>query len=138
MEHADIISLELEVCAVGHDDTDVWMQGSLVVAINRARPYTEDEIVLADRLLASLEQDGDFQIFSCVCGMPGCAGRAKGIRVQHRQGVVEWLDLDREQAWQFERVRIDRELAQVREDVEMFKRFFARKGISYVGLGWDW
>ena len=133
----DTISLELEVSAAAYNDTDVWMQGSLVVAINRVRPYTEDEIVVADRLLASLEHDGDFQIFSCVCGTPACAERAKGIRVRHGQGVVEWFDLDRERAWQFERARIDRDLATVRGDVEMFKRFFARKGIPYVGLGRD-
>jgi hypothetical protein len=133
----DTISIELEVCAAGGDD-DVWMQGSLVVAINRARPYTADEVVLADCFYESLEHDGDFQIFSCVCGVPACAGRAKGVRVHHRQEVVEWVDLDREQAWRFDRVRIERDVARVRDTVDMFKRFFARKGIQYVGLGYDW
>src|SRR3954470_16279996 len=94
----DTISVELEVCAAGYDDSDVWMNGSLVIAINRARPYNEDELVLADRFFASLEQDGDFQIFSCVCGIPDCAGRAKGVRVQHHQGILDWVDLDRGQA----------------------------------------
>jgi len=40
----DTISVELEVCAAGYDDTDLWMNGSLVIAINRARPYNEDEL----------------------------------------------------------------------------------------------
>src|SRR5882672_7256533 len=124
----DPISIELEVRAAGSDDSDVWMHGSLVIAINRTRPYSEDEIILADRFFASLERDGDFQIFSCVCGMPDCAGRPKGIRVHHRKGIVEWTDLDREQSWRLERVRIDRDLARVRDDVHMFKRFFAGKG----------
>jgi hypothetical protein len=134
----DAISIELEVSASGYDDTDVWMTGSLVIAINRTRPYTEDEIILTDRFFSSLERDGYFQIFSCVCGMPDCAGRPQGIRVQHRQGIVEWTDLDREQNWQLERVSIDRDLARVRDDVHMYRRFFAGKGIRYVGVGCDW
>lgn len=70
--------------------------------------------------------------------MPDCAARPKGIRVLHRQDVVEWTDLDREQSWQLARPRIDQDLARVRESVLMFKRFFAERGIRYVGVGYDW
>ena len=53
----DSISIELYVQAVGsvHDENDVYMHGSLVIAINRSRPYTENELVLPEALYSSLE-----------------------------------------------------------------------------------
>jgi uncharacterized protein YqiB (DUF1249 family) len=133
----DSISLELEVHAAAYDDSDVWMNGVLVIAINRKRPYDEDEIILVDHFLESLECDGDFRIFSCVCGLPSCAARSQGVRVCHRAGIVEWTDLDRGSRWQFERAKIAEDLARVRDEARRFKRFFAAKGIRYVGVGHD-
>ncbi|MEM1181706.1 MAG: hypothetical protein AAGM22_25405 [Acidobacteriota bacterium] len=42
----------------------------------------------------SLTTDGTFSIWTCTCGDAGCAGRPKGVRVKHSDGIVRWYDRD--------------------------------------------
>jgi hypothetical protein len=43
---------------------------------------------------ASCIRPGRYFIWTCDCGFPGCAGRFEGVRVAHRDGLVEWYDVD--------------------------------------------
>jgi hypothetical protein len=61
-ENLDTIRIELEVVSV-LDEQDVWMQGNIVIIINREKPYTEDDIVETEILFQSLEADGEYFIF---------------------------------------------------------------------------
>lgn len=61
---------------------------------NRAWPAVID----LDQLQASVDQDGDFAIFTCECGEASCAGIAEPVRVRRDAVGVRWRLGD---AWRF-------------------------------------
>jgi len=43
-----------------------------------------------DELARSLKGAGEFNIFTCECGISGCAGIEQGVLVKHENEFVEW------------------------------------------------
>jgi len=136
-QELDSILVELDVFAV-NDGSDVWMQGCLVLIINGKRPYSEDDIVITDTFLKSLDNDGEHFIFSCHCGIPECTGWEKGIEVSTFDNIIKWKNLNNNESWSFDKNRISSQVDSIREEVLFFKQYFKKKGIHYVGVGFTW
>lgn len=60
----DSVNLELVITACRLEEDNIWMQGDLEIRLNTEKPYSESDIINVDELLKSLEQEGDFFIFS--------------------------------------------------------------------------
>ena len=54
-------------------------------------PSGSDFAVNAFELAKSCQTSGEMEIFTCGCGVAGCAGIYDGIRVTHTETCVEWL-----------------------------------------------
>jgi hypothetical protein len=47
-----------------------------------------------NQLRSSLNGTGNYFIWTCSCGYPGCAGLVNGVDVTHSNGKTIWHDLD--------------------------------------------
>lgn len=63
----DSIIIELVVTACQMEAANIWMQGNFEIKLNNEKPYAEGDIVNVNEFLQSLEQEGEFSIFSCSC-----------------------------------------------------------------------
>lgn len=134
-EKLDTIYIELLVQACQMDPTNIWMQGSLEIHVNTQKPYEDSDIVMADALIESMKKEGTYFIFSCCCGMPDCSGWEKGVEVIHEENTIIWNLLDHNKSFRFERKRMETDIEEAKEEVEIFKAYFAEKNIKYVGFG---
>lgn len=114
------------------------MQGILEIRLNGEKPYNDSDIIDIEELLKSIEQDGEYTIFSCCCGVPACSGWEKGIQVLHSDQSISWTNLNTGKTWRFDKQKIQEDLNNIREEVESYKRFFQQKDIEYVGVGYNW
>lgn len=133
----DNITIDLEVFAV-QDGKKVWMQGSLMILINGKRPYSDDDIVDAEVFLESLEKNGEYFIFSCLCGVPKCSGWHSGIQVLNKNQTINWTNLNKNQSWSFDKESIYEQVKAIRQDVIFYKKYFKQKEIHYIGVGYSW
>jgi hypothetical protein len=60
-----------------------------VLEINGQAVYEEFSIDLPE-LAKSCQLDGEFEIFTCGCGVAGCAGIFQGIKVAHSPAEITW------------------------------------------------
>ncbi|HLP11648.1 MAG TPA: hypothetical protein VK177_06905 [Flavobacteriales bacterium] len=133
----DTFSIELVVEAA-QMDSEIWMQGSVEIRINGSKPYSDGDYVDFDVFVKSLDVEGEFFIFSCTCGIPECAGWIKGIDVRHEGNIISWKNSNDNISWQFDRSGIQESLKEIRREVLKYKKFFAKKEIKYVGVGYNW
>ena len=136
MRTLDTIYIELVVTAA--KGKDIWMQGDIEIRIGNQKPYNEEDIVDTFALLESMESDGEYFIFSCVCGLPECSGWNKGIIVSHQENTIKWIDPNNGKDWLFNKNSMLEDIANIRTEVAVYKQYFKEKGISYVGVGYDW
>lgn len=66
--------------------TEIFVDGKLLLDFESN--YLATDLLSLER---SRDQDGEFFIVTCVCGIPGCAGIREGIRVTHPDGNVHWV-----------------------------------------------
>jgi hypothetical protein len=135
-KHLDVIGLELKVVAV-QMNLEIWMQGDLEVTLNGEKPYSDHEIVNYQSLLKSFERSGKYYIFSCSCGIPECSNWKEGITVIHEENTVKWIDSNRNRVWHFDKSNIWYDLKNINKEVKIFKRYFTKKQIEYVGFGYE-
>lgn len=57
-----------------------------------------------------LESEGVYEILTCSCGVPECAGRWRGTAVWHRGDDIVWYDLDRKSWVRFRRAQLVAEI----------------------------
>ncbi|AWH85874.1 hypothetical protein HYN59_12505 [Flavobacterium album] len=117
---------------------NIWMQGNIEIRINGEKPCSDGDIINIGEFLKSLEADGEYFIFSCCCGLPACSGWIQGIQVSHSGEYIEWADLNNTRKWSFNKQKVKDDLGDIRKEVAIYKSFFSRKGIEYVGAGYDW
>ncbi len=134
----DSIIIELVVTVCQMDVNNIWMQGDLEIRLNNEKPYSDGDIIDVDKFLKSLEQDGEFSIFSCGCGIPECSGWELGIQVLHLEGNIQWTNLNNGKTWSFSKQKIETDLITIREELKNYKQFFSQKKIEYVGVGHNW
>lgn len=137
-EATDSINVELTIQAVQMDVDNIWMQGDIEILINGERPYAEIDFVDFEAFLESPSSNGEFFIFSCICGVAECGGRKKGIKVSHRENTVAWENGNTGEAWLLDRNNMEDDLNKIRPEVLNYKRYFSEKGIGYVGVGYNW
>jgi hypothetical protein len=58
-----------------------------------------------DFVLSYLMKKSQFELFTCSCGIAGCAGWFEGVKVKNRKNTVEWRLLDRKEKLQLEDVK---------------------------------
>lgn len=133
----DSFLVELEVFAV-QDGTDVWMQGSLLININTLKPYSESDIINTEEFLTSLKKDGEYHIFSCCCGMPDCSGWTEKIQISTQGNIIKWIEPNLNKVWLFDKNIILEQIQSIEEKVRLFKAYFKKKKIHYVGVGYAW
>jgi hypothetical protein len=74
-----------------------------VLEFNGASGDTNDpDHVDLNQLRSSTEKDGVYFIWTCSCGVPGCAGMEHGVQVDHLEDRTNWHDLDRKRKFQFD------------------------------------
>ena len=84
-------SFDLRVYIVPEEDEDYFcLQVDLLIngSVGVGLPTDLTELEKA------LDSTGEFFIWTCDCGAPGCAGRFKGIRVEHLNDRLSFRDLD--------------------------------------------
>ncbi|MDN5478564.1 MAG: hypothetical protein L0G39_16645 [Chryseobacterium sp.] len=136
-KHLDIFYVDLVVTACQMGENHIWMQGDLDIKFNNEKPYADSDIINIEEFLNSIHSDGEFEIFSCCCGVPECSGWIKGIEVLHIDNqFVKWTNLNNGKTWLFEKQSLEEGMKQVEEEVENYKKFFKEKGIDYVGYGY--
>ncbi len=128
------IYIELVVTASQQSQQDIYMHGYIEIRVHAEKPYEENDIVDYNVLKDSLKQDGTYFIFTCSCGIPECGGRIKGIQVKSKNGIVEWVDLDFNKTWRFEKKHMLKQLETVKKEARDYKAFFKKKEIEYVGV----
>lgn len=60
---------------------EIWIDGT---------PLDEPHVVDLRELVRSLFAPGEFNFFTCGCGVPGCAGIWEGFQVRHLPGRLRW------------------------------------------------
>jgi hypothetical protein len=70
-----------ENCGTQWADQEIWIDGVCVEA---------SHIVDLNELINSLSQSGEFFIFTCECGIAGCAGIEEGVQVSHESELIHW------------------------------------------------
>ena len=133
----DHIRLELAVKAVQMKQK-FWMEGELEIYINGEKPYSDSDVVEYDQFLESLENDGEYFIFSCACGIPECGGWSEKLKVTHKKDGVHWQDPNLEKHWVFDVEKIKTDLKAIQKKAINFKKFFKKKDIEYLGIGYNW
>ncbi len=53
-------------------------------------PFHADYTVDIFEAAASCRKEGEFFIFTCGCGVPGCAGIYQGVQVRHSDDFIYW------------------------------------------------
>jgi hypothetical protein len=134
----DSVNLELIVTACQMEADNIWMQGDLEIRLNTEKPYADSDIINVDEFLKSLEQDGEFSIFSCCCGIPACSGWKFGIQVLHLAGIIKWTNPNNGKTWSFSKQKVENDLILIREELTNYKYFFNQRKIEYVGVGYNW
>lgn len=134
----DTVYIELIVSACQMEPDDIWMQGKLEIRFNNERPYADSDVIDVNKFLESLDKTGEFFIFSCCCGVPECSGWQKGIQVLQLDGTIQWTNPNNGQTWHFSKQKVADDLTDIREELKNYKKFFSRKGIRYVGVGYNW
>ena len=61
--------------------SEIWVDGNHI---------DEPHFIDLALLVQSLHEQRWFEIFTCGCGVGGCAGIVDGIQVTHRTGLVQW------------------------------------------------
>lgn len=120
------------------DADRIWMQGDLEIRFNGEKPYADSDRVDAVALLESMERDGEYFIFTCCCGVPSCSRWKNGIGVSKEKELTTWTDLNTGKAWNFDTNKQMTDMDDIRKQVKIYKDFFEKKGIEYVGVGYDW
>lgn len=134
----DSVIVELVVTACQMEENNIWMQGDLEIRLNNEKPYADGDIINVEEFLKSLEQNGEFFIFSCSCGLPECSGWKLGIQVLHEQENIKWTNPNNGKTWCFSRQKIQNDLVDIRKEIANYKQFFGQKDIRYVGVGYNW
>lgn len=62
-------------------DAEIWVDGELL---------DEPHFIDLPQLVHSLHVAGWYEIYTCGCGVGGCAGIVEGIHVTHREGLIDW------------------------------------------------
>lgn len=73
-----------EVCEIRGQislDAQFWVDGELL---------DEPHCIDLPQLVHSLHVAGWYEIYTCGCGVGGCAGIVEGIHVTHREGWIDW------------------------------------------------
>lgn len=136
----DSFLVELNVLAIQDlsNEPEVYMNGHLLININMEKPYGESDIVLANNFLESMNKDGEHHIFSCCCGMPDCSGWEKPFQISTQDDIVKWVDPNNDKIWCFDKSIMTEQIKTIQEDVQIFKAYFKKKEIDYVGVGYSW
>jgi len=138
MNNFDSVIVELVVTACQMETNHIWMQGDLEIRLNNEKPYADSDIIDVDEFLKSLEQDGEFFIFSCCCGVPECSGWKYGIEFLHSEKCIKWTNPNNGKTWRFDKQELQQNLNDIRQEVYNYKKFFSQKQIDYVGVGYNW
>lgn len=80
--------LSFEVMKRGPDGHgSVWL--CIVVKID-GEPYGQAFVADVFAFAKSCQSAGEMDLFTCGCGISGCAGIFEGVRVTHTEAVIEW------------------------------------------------
>lgn len=89
----DVTSVAIRHVVKSEEGERDWLIA--VLDVNQMGANEDDpELLDLEQLQSSLNADGDFFIWTCSCGVPGCAGMFDGVRVTHGNGKTAWDDLD--------------------------------------------
>jgi hypothetical protein len=133
----DNIRIELLVTAARNGQQNIWMQGDLEIYINGEKCYDDGDIIDAQAFEDSLKTPGTYFIYSCSCGIPGCAGYEYGIQVSHDGDSIMWNDLDNKTKVTLDRKEMIKQLHDLRKQAKDYRLFFKKREIAYVGFAYE-
>src|SRR6187402_2332740 len=68
-------------------------------------------------LIQSTKQNGTYFIWTCACGVAGCAGYFKGIHVQIDDTVIAWADEDLDRTYCFDTIKLKNKVHALHEEL---------------------
>lgn len=66
---------------------NVWLD---IVVLIDGQMFGEDFAVDVFAFAKSCQSAGEMDLFTCGCGVSGCAGIFEGVRVSHTESSIEW------------------------------------------------
>ena len=73
--------LKIEISRLRQASVEIWID---------SEPLQEPHDICLWSLAASCCRPGNFEIFTCGCGIAGCAGIEEGVTVAHKGERIEW------------------------------------------------
>lgn len=78
--------LELQIKPTQYDETEHELEAKIFIDDKEI----SDEFISLYGLIESLKQSGEYFIYNCECGVPGCASILDGVKVKHKQNNIHW------------------------------------------------
>lgn len=110
----------------------------VTLTINGVAPYPDDDIIDFELLKSTLLMDGNYFLFTCSCGVPGCGGRTKGIKTNYSNKYIYWNDLDYDKNWVFEFDSLKFQIDEIEGKENQLAEKFGEMGITYKGINEIW
>jgi len=77
----------------------------------------EDDDFDIRELINSVKRDGDYFIWTCSCGVAGCAGYHKGLHVTNEKDHTTWEDRDLDKRYVFDTTALKHTIKTLNEDL---------------------
>ena len=81
-------------------DKKLYLAFSLTIDGGSPLQNTADDFDIVEFIL-STRKDGSYFIWTCSCGVPGCAGYFNGIEVRTEGDLTYWMDRDLDKSYSF-------------------------------------
>lgn len=97
---------------------------------DKSKVVERGNVLEIEQLEAALRTDGNYMIYNCSCGHPGCAGLNDGITITTEGELLHWQDWDADEVFVFEKLTIQMQLTQLEKDLVHFEKKFKEFGIT--------
>ncbi|GHN00609.1 hypothetical protein WSM22_20980 [Cytophagales bacterium WSM2-2] len=103
---------------------------SVNLTIDDASPILSDDAFDMYELFQAAKEDGTYFIFTCSCGIAGCAGYFKGVKVTTVDDKTTWENLDDSKRYEFLTSQLKLEIENLHDDILIQKDEANLKGLE--------
>lgn len=92
---------------------------------------TDDDFDLFEFIM-STRKDGTYFIWTCSCGVPGCAGYFHGIEVNSNGGTTHWNDHDLHKRYVFHTPTLHAQALAVEDEIKRWHSHAKSTGVELI------
>lgn len=83
-------NFDLKLFIISPEKPEEYNEHTLEAKIYIDGVEVSNESVSLYDLIESLKQSGEYYIYNCSCGVPGCAKILNGVKVKHKSNTIRW------------------------------------------------